>query len=288
MTTISLALKAAAAKLKRLPIARPELDAEVLLAWVIKRPKEFLYAHGEQPLNSRQSKQFAALLKRRLKGEPAAYLTGVKEFYGWPVKVNKRVLIPRPETELLVESALDLITKCNHPLLIDVGTGSGAILLAVGKNVTSVKLIGTDASAAALAVARDNLRRFRLTKIKLRQGDLLTPVKKWVVRHRDEVIVVANLPYLTTKQWQEAAEIKHEPRQALDGGPDGLNLYRRLFIQLADIKKSVYLIIEFDPGQSLKLKRLIKKHWPAARPLIKKDLAGRDRCLVVRLDSDDY
>lgn len=270
----------------------PLLDAEILLSFVIKKPKEFLYAHPEKKLTAAQILKFKNLIARRARHEPIAYITGYKFFYGLDFFVNKNVLIPRPETETLVETAINK----SPTTIVDVGTGSGAIAISLAKNLPNAKIFATEISPGAIKVARKNIRRHRVN-VTLLRGDLLKPFLNLKSKTRlparqvsnlKSLIIVANLPYLTTRQWQKTQpEIKkYEPRLALDGGTDGLKYYKQLFNQIKLLITNYSLLVasifEIDPSQKKSIVNLIKHRFPAAKIEIKKDLAGRDRVVIAK------
>lgn len=270
----------------------PTLDAEILLAFTLKKPKEFLYAHPEKKLTAGQFLKFKKLVARRAKHEPIAYITGHKFFYGLNFYVDRNVPIPRPETELLAEETIKKIQntkyKIQDALIVDVGAGSGAIAITLARHLPGAKIFAAEISPDALAVARKNARRHGVAITFLR-GNLLQPLIEKLDSQSSNfksLIVVANLPYLTTKQWQCAQpEIKkYEPRTALAGGKDGLKYYKKLLKQIklliTNYKLPITSIFEIDPSQTESITKLIRAHFPAARPEIKKDLAGRDRIVI--------
>jgi release factor glutamine methyltransferase len=237
----------------------PALDAEALLAFTLGGEREFVLAHPEKKLTSREIARFKNLISRRARREPIAYLTGKKEFYGREVKVNRQVLIPRPETELLVEKALEKILPVlsdrpkqarfskmpRKSLIVDVGTGSGCLAITIAKELEKqnarAPIFATDSSKKALALAKSNAKRQKISKrIKFLQGNLLEPLHFYRSIELENLIIVANLPYLTIGEWQKAEpEIKkYEPRNALVGGKDGLKYYRELLKQLYKIYKT--------------------------------------------------
>lgn len=252
----------------------PHLDAAVLLALVTKKPKIFIYAHDEKPLAGQAWQRYQQLIHRRTKHEPVAYLIGVKEFYGRKFVVNKNVLIPRPETELLIEE----VKKIHADLIIDVGTGSGAIAVTLALE-TKRPVIAIDRSCAALNIAKQNARRHHADqKIKFISGDLLTPIKK---KLKGNLLVVANLPYLPTDRKKTLPpEIKkYEPMLALLGGPDGLTLYRRLLEQIKKLSLAHWtLVAEIDSLQE----KLFKKMTFGLNVTFKKDLSGSIRVAIVK------
>ncbi|MFA5413116.1 MAG: peptide chain release factor N(5)-glutamine methyltransferase [Patescibacteria group bacterium] len=273
--------------LQKNKIVSPALDAEVLLSFVIKKPKEFLYAHSEKKLTAVQISKFKKLIICRAKHEPVAYIISHKYFYGLDFFVNKNVLIPRPETEILVETTIEK----KPTTIIDVGTGSGAIAVTLAHNLPNAKIFATEISSAAAKVAQKNARHHK-TKITFLHGNLLQPFSnlKSNITNLKSLTIAANLPYLTTKQWQKSQlEIKkYEPRTALDGGADGLKYYRELLQQIELLitshKLSITSVLEIDPSQKKSIAKLIKRRFPSAKIEIKKDLAGRDRIVIFKIN----
>lgn len=229
------------------------LDAWVLLEEAVLRPRVWLLAHPEHKLTPKQQKVFESLVKKRVQGAPIAYLTGVKEFYGLELKVNKNVLIPRPETEAMVEAALGIQLK--QASVVDVGTGSGAIAIAIAKHRPAWQITATDISPAALRVARQNARLHNVNvefiKTDLWQSMTL-PDKKFD-------LILANLPYVKDN-YELSAEGKQEPVVSLRGGADGLDIYRRFFEQLPPyMAPRAHVIIEADPWQHPELISIAKQ-----------------------------
>lgn len=311
--TIAQALKFAAAKLNSAKIYLPSLEAEILLSHILKKPREFLLAHGEKNLTPTQISNFKFQISRRLKGEPIAYLTGHKEFYGLDFTVNKNVLIPRPETELMVEEAMKLITHNSQlathnsqPItFIDVGTGSGCIIITLAKQITNYQLpitnykfLATDISTKALAVAKQNAQAHNVNKkIKFVKGNLLEPIldSKFVI-HNSKFVILANLPY-GWRAWKnncclDSAGLKYEPKVALFTGKHGLELCEKLLKQTNQLINSrklasdslIFVFLEFDPRQTAKIKQLIKQKLPQAKCQIKKGLSGLNRLAIITLD----
>jgi release factor glutamine methyltransferase len=266
----------------------PALDAEVLLAYVLKKDRAFLFAHFDKTLSSRQHERYKKLIARREKREPVAYVRRTKEFFGLDFYVDKRALIPRPETETLVEFVLESITKkkwTNSKLKIcDVGTGSGCIAVTLAKKLPLTKIYATDISKKALAVAKINAKKHKVQKqIKFFNGDLLKPIPPNVKFD----IIAANLPYLTIDQLKMTEEEiqLHEPKIALLAGKEESALYTRLLQQIPKyIKKDSLVFLEIDPKFKDKfVKEIIKKFKiPKSKIRIKKDLSNLDR--IIRLD----
>lgn len=267
----------------------PFLDAEILLARVIKKEKEFLYIHPEKSLTAQQIKKFKQIINRRKKREPVAYILGYKEFYGLKFQVNKYTLIPRPETEMIVKESLNCLDPLSEPaLLIDVGTGSGCIPIAIAKNIKkSVKIFATDISAQALKIAKKNAKINKVNKkIKFLNGDLLEPLVEIIKNSVDKnIIITANLPYVPSSLYKSVKpDVKnYEPKLALDGGKDGLKYYRALFKQIKKIQTRLcnfYIICEIDPSQKNSITAFAKKHFPDSKIKTKKDLSGLNRLFM--------
>lgn len=260
------------AVLRAAAIARiPALDTDVLLAHALGISKEDLYAHPEAPVAADREAAFRALLARRAGGEPVAYLRGWKEFYGLRFAVDPRVLIPRPETETLVEAVL----ASGARVVADIGTGSGAIAVALAVHRRGLRVIATDISADALEVARANAAAHGVAgRIDFRQGDLLEPLRERVDA------VAANLPYLSDATLAEArlerTSLAFEPRAAVLAGPDGLAHIRRAIADLPRVlAPGGIAFFECDPPQAA---ALAAEH--GGEVLL--DLAGSERVLVLR------
>ena len=261
-----------------------------LLSFIEQKPIVVLLTHLEQRVTAYNFQKFRILEKRRLNNWPFAYLTGQKEFFGLNFQVNKNVLIPRPETELIVEEIIkEVINQPNITrFIIDLGTGSGAIIVSLAKNIkqTNIKFFASDISQSALRIAKKNAKGNSVNKrIKFFRGNLLKPVIK-NLKNKD-LIITANLPYLTKAQIKKSPSISREPKLALDGGPGGLKYYEELFKQLRDISyRSLFLMIEIDPTQTTKIKSLAKKYFSLADLEMQLDLAGRQRFAIIKKSRD--
>jgi len=273
----------------------PHLDSDILLSHVIKKPREFLYSHPEKKLTPTQVAKFRKLLSRRSKGEPVAYLTGHKEFYGLDFYVDKNVLVPRPETELLVDEAAEELrirdqeSGFKKTAVIDIGTGSGNIIISLAKKLKncSIKYFAVDISQKALNVAKKNAIKHKISgRIKFLHGSLLKPfLNKKLEIGNWKLVILANLPYLSQKQYQQSPSIKFEPKTALVAAENGLALYKKLFQQTKDIAcyvPNVTYFLEIDLSQTKSIRRLAKTILPNFNLQIKKDLAGRDRLVVLK------
>lgn len=285
---IAAALARARAFLHQKGIEAAPLEAEVLLAHVTGTDRVGLYREANRPLSLEEEEKFQELLQRRAAGEPVAYLTGCREFMGLTFRVTRDVLIPRPETELLVEVALELLTGGAVPgeerlFLADVGTGSGAIAVSLARYLGKSTIYATDISPAALAVAAENARRHGVAgRIIFLAGDLLSPLQK-VLPPGSLSLVAANLPYIPSDEIKKLMPdvARHEPHLALDGGRDGLELYRRLVPQARELlAPGGYLLMEIDPSQAPLMSRLLPEG--AWRYRVRRDLAGRQRLVVAQ------
>jgi release factor glutamine methyltransferase len=261
----------------------PRLDAELLLADALGLSRMDLYLQFERPLTGDEVDRYRELCRRRAGGEPVAYIRGRREFMSLDLLVTPAVMIPRPETELLVEAALKRLDSIpggergRAPLVLDVGTGSGAIALAMAAGRTDCRVVATDASAEALEVARQNVQRLEMQdRVELRHTDLVEGIDE------EFDLVLANLPYIDP-DWPEAvtAEVAgSEPALSLYAGKDGLDLFRRLLPELPRLAPAGVALLEFDPRQRDALHQLASGVGTLE---VLQDLAGRDRVLVISL-----
>jgi len=285
--TVQEALQYGQNKLKDAKIDSAYLDAEILLCYVLGISREELYKKPETKIRSSKWTKYVKLISKRKKHHPIAYLIGKKEFYGLEFFVNKNVLIPRPETELLVEEVLNYIKnkKLQHINILDIGTGCGCIALTLAKYLPQSKIVAVDISNKALRVAKKNKKKLGIKNVKFKKSNLLQEFKnpqyrKWVQKPD---IIVANLPYLTIEELKEKT-IKHEPRVALYGGQEGLDSYKKFFCQIQEKKwKNLTIFLEINGTQIEKIQQIIKKYLPKSKIISKKDLAKKDRILIVKI-----
>ncbi|MBU0597212.1 peptide chain release factor N(5)-glutamine methyltransferase [Patescibacteria group bacterium] len=281
--------------LKEASVQINRLDAELIIAHVLNKAREFVVAHPEYKITKLQSYKFKKLINKKIADVPTAYLTGHKEFYGLNFLVNTHTLVPRPETELIVDFAIEEIQRAmkneQRATLIDVGTGSGCIPIATLStlqhfNTSTPITFATDISKPAIKIAKKNAKNHNVN-IKFLHGNLLDPIftNKFITHHSSFIILTANLPYLTEEQFKSESSIQHEPKSALIAEKKGLALYEQLFKQIKSLSKTYNLkpktYIEIDPLQSNSITKLIQKHLPTAKIEIKKDLAGHNRIVEI-------
>lgn len=259
------------------------LEAEVLLMHLLGISRAHLYSHGEESVAPEEAEAFRALLDRRARHEPLAYITGEREFFGLGFYVDQRVLIPRPETETLVEECLRLLRQngAGAPLIADIGTGCGAMAVALACHLPKAVVYATDISLGALQVASLNCVRYGVQdRVRLLWGDLLEPLPEPVE------VILANLPYVATSNLDTLAPevAHHEPRAALDGGRGGLDLIRGLLAQAPQrLRPGGGLLLEVGADQAAAVAQEAAAFIPGANSRIVLDLAGLDRVVVVEL-----
>ena len=278
--TIGDNLRAAAARISEAGSDEAALEAEILLMHAAGLDRAQLYARLEDALPPDQARAFASFVDRRFAHEPVPYITGHKEFFALDFEVTPAALIPRPESEMLVELVLLFAEKHDPALTIaDIGTGSGAIAVSLAHALPNASVIATDVSAQALDLARRNAERHGVAdRIDFRCGDVLAPLDGPVD------VIVTNLPYVRTDEWRslppELAE--HEPRIAFDGGADGLILIRRLLRDAPSrLRPGGALFAEISYEQGEAVLALVEEAFPGASSESRKDLANLDRVLCV-------
>jgi release factor glutamine methyltransferase len=276
LTVLSLLNQTAERLASRCP-ETPRLDAEVLLAHVLATDKVGLYLSFHNPVSSEAQSQLQALVQRRLKGEPVSYLIGRKEFWSLLFKVGPAVMVPRPQTETLVEEALKLFPSHSSPVVLDIGTGSGALAIALATELPHATLIATDICAETLAMARKNAASNRIMTITFLQGDLFAPVEGSGAAFD---LIVSNPPYIAHDAIAAlpAGIRDYEPHVALDGGPDGLACYRRIVAEAPRyLKPGGWLLLEVGEGQSQPLIKLISQNTMFGAPETAHDLLHIER-----------
>ena len=286
MTTIREALSQATQQFTLAGLQHPRLDAQVLLGHVLEVERATLYTYPNRQLTPEQEQRFIALVARRARGEPVAYLTGHREFYSLDFLVDNRVLVPRPETEHLVDEALKIIQGMlqvgQQPIVADIGTGSGIIPITLAVQEPRLPhLYGCDISPDALEVARLNCQLHHVEQqIRLLQGNLLDPLPEPVD------VLTANLPYIGTDEMSglERDVRDYEPYLALFSGPLGLDLLQRFLIdaqQPGKLKPGAILLLEIGYQQREPLTQLLQNIWPSASFRFMQDYGGYDRLLYI-------
>jgi release factor glutamine methyltransferase len=251
-------------------------EGELLLRQALGLNRTHLYSNLEDGIDAEQESSLWNMIERRLKGEPSAYIIGHREFYGLDFSVNADVLIPRPETELLMEKALSLAASYKTPVIADIGTGCGAIAISLAVNLLDARIYATDVSPAALEVAAENCRRHDVAdRVRLICGDMLAPLTE------QPDTIVSNLPYVRSS---EIASKCHEPLLALDGGSDGLDKIRHLVNQAEGrLNSGGCLLLEIGLGQSDAITSLVNHFFPTASVEVIPDLADIDRVVCMKL-----
>lgn len=285
--TLSDALRRGKRRLASTRTTTPGLDAEVLLRHVLGVDRTVLFVRLLEPISAEDLAAYDQLLEERAHDIPVAYLTGEREFMGLPFEVGPGVLVPRPETEHLVSWAISwLREREREPVtVVDVGTGSGAIAIGIATAMGPAwqgRIIAADVSAAALSIAaRNRVRLDSHRRISIVQGSLLSSLRTPVD------LILANLPYLRPEQLAENPSLDAEPRLALDGGPDGLDLIRQL---LADAPRVLApggaIGLEIDPSQGDEVVNLARRSFPGSDVEVLRDLAGFDRHITIQTKPD--
>lgn len=260
-------------------------ELDLLMAQALHKSKEYIYKNPKTNIRRSSGDALKKLVKKRIAGTPIAYLRRSQEFFGLNFLINKYTLIPRPDSELIVEEALKFLKNKKNQKIIDIGTGSGCLILSIAKRLRPDGSLGdpsgqfwaTDISGRALKVARTNARKLKIKNaIKFYKSDLL----KNIPQNKFD-LVIANLPYLTHEQLKEPS-IKKEPKNALLSGPQGLDHYTRLLAQLPKFLAKKYLILlEIDPDQKDKITKIIEKNLPSGKISFLKDLAGNTRVVKI-------
>jgi len=263
-------------------VENPRLNAELLLARSLNLSREGLYAHLQDPSGEEEKEKFERLILKRLSGEPLQYILGYQEFWSIPFKVDPRVLIPRPETELLVEQSLSILTAACHkrtPYVLEIGTGSGAIAICLAKEVRDLFVMATDISGEALLLARENAKSAGvLQRVEFVNGDLFSPIRRMPEQGPFDLIL-SNPPYILRSQIKNLArEIKdYEPAVALNGGEDGMEFYRSMVSQGPSyLRRGGWLLLEVGEGQGKRVSAMIEEEGSFSRSERIKDLSGND------------
>jgi release factor glutamine methyltransferase len=267
-------------------IDSPRLSAELLLSFVLRLKRIELYTRFDKTVDRRQLEKLHDLVKRAGRNEPIAYLTGTTEFYSLELNVSRDCMLPRPETELLTERAIEFLrNRIGSQFVCDLCTGCGCIAVAIARNCPNVEIIATDISDAALNIAAKNIEKHRLKdKIKLLCGDLFAPLIPQLDEDKFDLIV-CNPPYISAAEFEklDAAVKNYEPRLALYAGEDGLDLYRRI-IEKADqfLKPDAVLMLEIGYSQGQVIKELLEQTGCFSKIAAEKDLLDNDRLVIAK------
>jgi release factor glutamine methyltransferase len=265
----------------------PQLDAQVALAHALGRTRTWILAHPDASADASQTDRYEQLLLRLEQGEPLPYVLGHQEFFGLDFDISPQVLIPRPETELLVRNALDWIAAApDRRTVADVGTGSGCIAISIAVNVPNVRVLATDISAPALEVARTNASKFDVyDRIRFVECDLLPPHTLGLASEEHMDLICANLPYIPTARLRSLPVFGREPSLALDGGTDGLDPFRRFFSIAPEwMAPGGLMLLEIEARSGPAVLSLAYDAFHAAAIHLHKDLAGSDRLLEIQLN----
>jgi release factor glutamine methyltransferase len=284
--TLQKILNSIADHLKKGGVDSPRLSAELLLSYVLGMKRIELYARADTPISKQQIQHLDELTKRAGQHEPIAYLTGKTEFYSLALNVTRDCMIPRPETELLVERAIEFLrTSSGTQWVCDLCTGSGCIAVAIAKNCPAARIIATDISADALNIAAQNVEAYHLDEqIKLLSGDLFEPVK--VISGGQQFdLIVCNPPYVSAAEYEALPKTvrDYEPRLALFAGSDGLDICRRIITEAGDfLKPEGALMLEIGYAQGPAVTELLQQAGAFSEIKIQKDLRHNDRLAIAR------
>lgn len=260
----------------------PQQDAEVLLSWLLKKDRAWLIAHDDKKIENKHLKSLITLSERRSKSEPLAYLIGTQNFYGYPFTVNENVMIPRPETELIIELLTKDFGSDKNLVFADVGTGSGILAITAALLFPEAKVYAFDISNAALEIAALNKKNLKAKNVEIHQSDLLQYLQTNKIAAD---AVFANLPYLTDADIEESPTkeaLLFEPKQALIAEDNGLALIKKTALEAAEVLKAGGKIyFEMLPDQTYEFSAWIKKQNLAYSSQIFKDLTGKDRVVVL-------
>lgn len=264
----------------------PALDASVLLAHIVRKPRSSVIAHPELTLTAAQQERLNESLARLERGESFPYVLGHWEFFGLDLNITPDVLIPRPQTELLVERAIAWLQESpGRRAIADVGTGSGAIAVAIAVNMPEVHILASDISFSALEVARKNALKFDVIRqVDFVQCDLLPEPSASLPTERHFDLICANLPYIPTNTLRSLPIYGREPTLALDGGEDGLALIRRLLhVGPEWLAPNGMMLLEIESTHGVPARKLARARFPEASIHLHQDLAGQDRLLEIRM-----
>lgn len=267
--------------LKNEGVESPKNKARAILQYTIKKPREYLIIYDNKEVTSKQKEEYVRNIKRLISGEPLQYIIGRQEFMKLKFKVNKDVLIPQPDTEILVEEVIEILKNIKNPVVLDLCTGSGAIAISIAKYVQNVKIYAIDISKKALEIAKANAELNGVTNsIKFVESNLFDKVKD-----KKFDVIVSNPPYIATDEIKKLPlEVQNEPKLALDGGKDGLDFYRRIAKDgYKYLNRQGYLCMEIGYDQRIAVRKIIDNEKRYVETYSKKDLCQNDRIIVTRI-----
>lgn len=267
--------------LKNEDVDGPKNKARAILQYTLKKSKEYTIIYDTKEVTQKQRDEFVKNIKRLISGEPLQYITGVQEFMKINFIVTKDVLIPQPDTEILVEEAIKIANRLDNPLILDLCTGSGAIAVSLAKNVPNAKIVATDISKKALEIARQNAKlNGVLNNIDFIESNLFDKIKNIKFD-----IIVSNPPYIETDEIKKLPkDVRQEPTIALDGGKDGLDFYRKIFAKGNEyLNRQGYLCVEIGYNQKEAVRKIIEKKERYVQTYCIKDLCQNDRVIVTQI-----
>ena len=267
--------------LKNEDIDGPKNKARAILQHTLKKSKEYTIIYDRNEVTKQERENYVKNIKRLISGEPLQYITGVQEFMKLNFIVNKDVLIPQPDTEILVEEVIKIANKMENPIILDLCTGSGAIAVSLAKNIPNVKIIATDISKKALEIAKYNAKlNGVLNSIDFIESNLYNKIKNIKFD-----VIVSNPPYIATSEIQKLPkDVRQEPVIALDGGKDGLDFYRKIYDKGNEfLNRQGYICVEIGYNQREAVKKIIEKKQRYVETYCIKDLCENDRVIVTRI-----
>ncbi len=267
--------------LKNENVDGPKNKARMILEFTLKKTREYLIIYDKKEVTPNQRDEYIKNLKRLISGEPLQYITGIQEFMKLKFLVTKDVLIPQPDTEILVEEVLKIVAKIDNPIILDLCTGSGAIAISIAKYAPNVKIVATDISKKALDIAKQNAKLNGVANnIEFIQSNLFDKLKDMKFD-----IIVSNPPYIPTEEILSLPkDVQEEPKIALDGGKDGLDFYRKISKEgYKYLNRQGYLALEIGYNQRENVKKIIKEQKRYVETYSKKDLCQNDRIIVTRI-----
>ena len=267
--------------LKNENVDGPKNKARMILEFTLKKTREYLIIYDKKEVTPNQRDEYIKNLKRLISGEPLQYITGIQEFMKLKFLVTKDVLIPQPDTEILVEEVLKIVAKIDNPIILDLCTGSGAIAISIAKYAPNVKIVATDISKKELDIAKQNAKLNGVANnIEFIQSNLFDKLKDMKFD-----IIVSNPPYIPTEEILSLPkDVQEEPKIALDGGKDGLDFYRKISKEgYKYLNRQGYLALEIGYNQRENVKKIIKEQKRYVETYSKKDLCQNDRIIVTRI-----